>query len=816
VTTLQRSVFKTAAITSIFLLIAYLSLLLAVNSSNFQKWIMAQIAARTGYEITARNIRLVPPLRLSLTEMALSGAGRTLIQAERAVIVLSPTVLFSRTIDRLELERPILTLDLYDSFAVSKSAGWDVSIRRLNVQDGTVVLISGAARRMDLRSVTINAENVNVGSDIGLRLRAAIPSLQGTAQITVRGTADQIEAVILLDQNGGSSRGTESKSSRTLTTKVHMARQENGAVRISGEGELDGMRLAEWRLDGGLAISAGLQPDGHENGLNGSARFSVQTLRLRRTEQVAISAETIRSEVKVKWPENEPVQLSGSMQIEQAAFASTDGTKMGEQLSLDARLDSVRMDSGLSIAGRIDLRQGEVLWNKFYSDLKIHRPALEFDLDYHPEEDRLRLRQVEFGLAPLGNVAVHGDLTNLSNSPVVQIRIAGNAIETAGVYQLLIRDTLNRRYPFLDHIIATGQLDLSASVSGPLDQPLFEGALALHAGEIRAQASDWRLSGVNLSLPFRLAFSGALEPPSDPGPTGKLTVASAKIGAEVVPAVHAVVSLWDNALRMHQPIRLPMYGGSVVISDLAWKDVVKSPQAVSLSIKARNLQLQRLTEALGWHRFGGSLSASVPKIEWTGESLRSEGQIDVAVFGGRVHMSLLQIDNPFSAIPSIRLDARVEDILLEQASETFAFGRISGVLVGTIDKLVITAGQPSSFTADLHSVERPGVSQRISVESLNKITVLSSGQKAGTLYGGIAGLFDSFRYSKLGFRATLKNDKLTLRGVESRGGQEYLVVGSLVPPTVNVISHTQEIAFQELLRRIEQIQSSAHSQKPSG
>jgi hypothetical protein len=60
----------------------------------------------------------------------------------------------------------------------------------------------------------------------------------------------------------------------------------------------------------------------------------------------------------------------------------------------------------------------------------------------------------------------------------------------------------------------------------------------------------------------------------------------------------------------------------------------------------------------------------------------------------------------------------------------------------------------------------------------------------------------------------LKNDKLTLRGVESREGQEYLVVGTFIPPSVNVISHTQEIAFSELLSRLERIQKSDSAQKP--
>jgi hypothetical protein len=53
-------------------------------------------------------------------------------------------------------------------------------------------------------------------------------------------------------------------------------------------------------------------------------------------------------------------------------------------------------------------------------------------------------------------------------------------------------------------------------------------------------------------------------------------------------------------------------------------------------------------------------------------------------------------------------------------------------------------------------------------------------------------------------------DTLPLR---TRDGQEYLVVGTLIPPTVNVISHTQEIAFSELVSRLERIQKSEKAQK---
>jgi hypothetical protein len=200
------------------------------------------------------------------------------------------------------------------------------------------------------------------------------------------------------------------------------------------------------------------------------------------------------------------------------------------------------------------------------------------------------------------------------------------------------------------------------------------------------------------------------------------------------------------------------------------------------------------------------LTGSIPEVQSVGNTLKTNGVIQAELFGGRLRLGKLEIENPFSPLASIKLDAKLENIQLEQFSKTFAFGSISGILEGSIDELVITDGQPSQFRADLQSVDR-GTEQRISVEALNKITVLSSGEDAGALYGGFASFFDSFRYSKLGFKANLKNDRLTLRGVESQGDQEFLVVGSLLPPRVNIISHTQTIAFSELLHRLERIKS---------
>jgi hypothetical protein len=338
-----------------------------------------------------------------------------------------------------------------------------------------------------------------------------------------------------------------------------------------------------------------------------------------------------------------------------------------------------------------------------------------------------------------------------------------------------------------------------------------DGRLGLEQAGIHDRSGRWRIGPISLDLPLKLRFPEGTADKAAPPKPGRLAIEEIRTQTGAVPKIAVPVVLWNNSLRFPEPIRITLFGGKAMIEDLAWRDVVAAPKDLSFSLVLSELALLDLTESLGWYRFGGTLSGSIPQVRWTGDSLRSDGTIVLNLFGGRAVVRGMAMERPFSPLRSIAMDAVIEGLDLEQASETFEFGRISGALSGTIDGLVLTQGQPAAFSADIHTIERPGIDQWISVEALNKITVLSSGNEAGAVYGGIAGFFDFFRYSKLGFKASLKNDKLMLRGIETRNGQEYLVVGTVLPPTVNIVSHTQEIGFSELMSRLKRIQRTGNS-----
>jgi hypothetical protein len=502
------------------------------------------------------------------------------------------------------------------------------------------------------------------------------------------------------------------------------------------------------------------------------------------------------------------VKIGGAVETAGGKFTSPDNSKVGENLAIRGPFELTLLagKNSASINGKFAAESGEILWNKFFNDLRSQKPALDLDGDYYRDQDRIDCRRCNITLANIGVIDITGSIERLTQTPLLRLQAHSKNFSPGGFFEYILRENLNRQFPLLNNLTIAGQLAFRSQLRGTAQDLSAEGELSLDAGELRAKSNEWEIGPVALNLPFRISTAQGQKTPTESTAIGTLTIENFRFGSQAAGLSSVRISLSDNAFRFHQPLRVSVFGGEVIVSNLLWPDVISRPKQLYFSVETKGLQLQELTQALGWPRFSGTLTGTIPEVQSSDNILRANGEIQAELFGGRMRMSKLEIENPFSPLASIKLDATLQNIQLQQLSKTFAFGQISGILEGNIADLIITDGQPAQFGADVHSVDRGG-EQRISVEALNKITVLSSGQSAGALYGGLAGFFDSFRYSKLGFKAILRNDRLTLRGVETRGNEEYLVVGSLLPPTVNIISHTQTIAFSELVRRLERIKS---------
>src|SRR3546814_20005848 len=83
------------------------------------------------------------------------------------------------------------------------------------------------------------------------------------------------------------------------------------------------------------------------------------------------------------------------------------------------------------------------------------------------------------------------------------------------------------------------------------------------------------------------------------------------------------------------------------------------------------------------------------------------------VFDGRVEVTALSMERPFGVAPTLSADFALHDLDLLAITEVFDFGSISGRLDGHIDGLRLVAWSPVTFDAELHTVRRRGVRQRI-------------------------------------------------------------------------------------------------------
>jgi hypothetical protein len=534
--------------------------------------------------------------------------------------------------------------------------------------------------------------------------------------------------------------------------------------------------------------------------------FRGQSLISGAQDRTQAGAEQVQINGSLAYTPEAPLVVNGRVQINGGRFASADGSKLGENLLLSGSVEVVSNTERhpMRVAGKLSLQRGEMLWGKLFADLAGQRPVLEFDGDYSRDKDSIRLRQARLTLASTGAIEVSGTVNQLARAPSVEIQAHSDNLSAGGFFTFFVQENFKRQYPILDKLSIGGQIAFQLHARGNWDRLITEGRMSLQGGELRRGPNEWQIGPLALTLPFQVSYPEKSNS-ANRTPPGILSIRGGRFGSRSFEPITSAISLSNNTLIFHQPVRLVIFGGTVEITNLAWPDVVNDPKAMSFALDLRLLQLQELTDALGWPRFSGTLSGAIPQIRSTGDTLRSEGQVDADLFGGQLQIDQMEIENLFSTVPSLKLAARFQNIRLEQVSDTFAFGKISGILEGAVNDLVITEGQPARFQAQVETVDRPESSQWISVEALSKITILSSGQDSNVLYGGLAGLFDNFRYSKMGFRASLRNDRLTLRGVESRDGKEFLVVGTLLPPTVNIISHTQEIGFSELLRRLERI-----------
>jgi len=489
--------------------------------------------------------------------------------------------------------------------------------------------------------------------------------------------------------------------------------------------------------------------------------------------------------------------------LEGGRLSTPDESVAVEGLSMNAEIDTESsyppQEIGFTVSG---MATGpEVLIRRFYGDFT----NMEMDFScmgrYSIANDSLSISHAEIGLEDIGALTLSGDISDLTGSPTLYAKLMIKGLRNDNVYDFFIRETFGESIPLLSRLEIDGMSSINLSLKTSRGLLEMDGKLYLDKVDIRDDG--FSIEDIKLAMPVNISY-----PPASPDSMvsyGSLRIGSLSIGGIGINGLLLHPSIWRNELIFRDDILVPILGGEVVLKQVRFGKIMDGHPVLTFSSEIRDVDLSLLTKALDIQRFGGRISGNIPRVRLSHDSLTVDGEVLIRAFGGEIRLVELSVDNLFSSIPSVKTSIRFNDIDLGMVTDTFEFGKITGIMDGYVRDLVITNGEVEGFDILLETVKKRGIGQWISVKALKKISILGSGGPTSILDRGIYRLFKRYRYEKMGIRARLRNNRMVLHGVTSQDGREYIVKGGLLPPKVDVISYAQEISFKELVRRLRRI-----------
>jgi len=240
------------------------------------------------------------------------------------------------------------------------------------------------------------------------------------------------------------------------------------------------------------------------------------------------------------------------------------------------------------------------------------------------------------------------------------------------------------------------------------------------------------------------------------------------------------------------------------VSQFDWLSIVGQDPVTHFQGIIERISLEQLATILKWPDLHGTISGGIPQITYHQGEIKTSGELWIEVFGGYVRVNKLVLANFLSAQPEVFADVEVDNLDLQQISQTFKAGKITGKLSGFINDLHLLAWQPVTFFAWLGTPENDSSKHEISQRALDNIASIGSGPGVGLLSTTFLRYFDLFGYDKLGMGCYLHQGVCQLMGVNAVNEGFYLVKGQGLP-RVDVIAYNTQLDFNVLLKRLERI-----------
>ena len=215
--------------------------------------------------------------------------------------------------------------------------------------------------------------------------------------------------------------------------------------------------------------------------------------------------------------------------------------------------------------------------------------------------------------------------------------------------------------------------------------------------------------------------------------------------------------------------------------------------------------MQKLTEALKSRPMHGTLSGTIPKVSYTGNTLEMDGALLFKVFDGTVELRNMMVLDPMGRAPSLVADLAMRNLDLNLLTGAFSFGNMQGRIDVAVNGLELFDWKPIKFDASVMS--SPGnYPRRISQAAVQNISSLGGSGAAAAIQRSFLHIFEEFGYSKIGWSCSLRNGICHMGGIESEHiPQGYVIVKGGGIPAITVIGYNRKVDWWELINRLQRI-----------
>src|SRR5215510_3093355 len=103
-----------------------LGLFFLLRSSTFRNWCQTELSRRSGFDIRFVELGFRPPFRIVAATVDIAKAGALSFRAGRLSATISPFDLLSPTLQRVDIETPVLQIDVQEILKPTDTASGKV------------------------------------------------------------------------------------------------------------------------------------------------------------------------------------------------------------------------------------------------------------------------------------------------------------------------------------------------------------------------------------------------------------------------------------------------------------------------------------------------------------------------------------------------------------------------------------------------------------------------------------------------------------------------------------------------------------------